>query len=112
MPLAYLVNTPHTPQEWDIWSWSHQDQHDIVRQAIRAKYGIDLFQYVLWPIPFQDLNQWLDANQQAHDDNNGVLGTQGSNLQQTNFNDPNQLQAWIWLHRKEHENWAQALGVS
>lgn len=110
--LADLLVPPKTQGQWSIWSFAHRDQHNIVRIAIQARTGINLNQYPLDPIPFDDIAKWLDWNQQAHDDANGVLGTQGTNLQQTDFNDPNQFEAWIYLHRREHETWANVLKVS
>lgn len=110
--LATLVKSPKTQAEWDIWSWAHRDQHQIVRAAIKAKYGIDLVEYQLYPIPQDALTQFLDYNQQSHDDINSVLGTQGTNLEQSDFTNPAQFEAWNYLHLREHEEWSFALGVS
>lgn len=109
--LANLINQPGTPEEWAFWSYAHRDQHTQIIQAIRAQTGIQLPQYELDPIPFQDLDQWLEWNQRAHDDFNGVLGTQSSDLQQADFNDKAQLEAWIYLHRREHETAASVLKI-
>lgn len=110
--LANLLVAPKTDFEWSIWSYAHRDQHNMIRQAIQAKFGVSLTEYPLDPIPFQDLTQWLDWNQQSHDDFNGVLGTQSSNLQQADFKDPAQLESWIYLHRREHETAASVLKIS
>lgn len=110
--LPTLVKPPQTEQEWAIWSWAHRDQHNIVRAAIKAKYGIDLTEYQLYPIPLDNLTQWQDNNQQSHDDINAVLGTQGTNLEQSDFSNPAQFQAWNYLHLREHETWGFSLGVS
>lgn len=109
--LASLLNIPETQSDWSIWSYAHRDQHDIVNQAIQKQYGINLTQYPLDPIPFDDLQQWLTWNSDAHDDVNSVLGTQGSDLQFVDFSDPAQKEGWIYLHRREHETWAAALKV-
>lgn len=110
--LANLLVAPRTDQDWSIWSYAHRDQHAIIRQAIQAQLGINLPEYPLDPINFDQLSQFLDWNQQAHDDFNGVLGTQSSNLQQADLKDPGQLEAWIYLHRREHETAANALKIS
>jgi hypothetical protein len=112
MPLAFLINSPQSEQDWSVWSWSHKDQHTLARNAVQAKYGINLADYPIDPIPFQQITQWLDYNQEMHDDINGILGTNSTNLQQVNFRDAAQLSAWIYLHRREHENWANMLGFS
>ena len=112
MPLPYLLNVPRTPEEWSVWGFSHRDQHKLVIQAIQAAGGGSLTEYPLDPISLDDFDDFLNWNQRAHNDANGVLGTQGSDLTQANLTDQNQLQAWINLHRREHENWSNALGIS
>ena len=109
--LAYLLNTPRTPQEWSIWSYAHRDQEAQIRQAIQAKYGVNLTEYPLDPIALDDFPDFLNWNQRAHNDWNGVLGTQGSDLTQASLTDANQLEAWIYLHRREHETAANILHI-
>ncbi len=72
---------------------------------------INLFQYQLDPINFDDPQQWLENNAQTHDDMNGVLGLQGTDLQGVDLKDKNQLNAWIFLHYQEHYSAHQALGI-
>lgn len=112
MSLVTLVKPPQTDAEWQIWSFAHRDQHQIIRQAILAQKNINLVEYQLYPIPFQDLTQWLVFNQESHDDINAVLGTQGTNLEQSDFTNPSQFAAWNYLHLREHEAWSFSLGVS
>lgn len=107
--LAYLLNVPVTAHDWSVFSWPHRDQHKQVLQAIQANNGINLTEYVIDPIPFDRFQDFLAANQKFHNDANGVLGTQGSDLTQVNPSDQNQLQAWIWLHYQEHRTWADIL---
>jgi len=109
--LAALANIPRSDAEWAIWSYAHRDQHLLIRQAIQVQYNVALIEYPLDPIPLQSLNQWLDWNQISHNDFNGVLGTPSNDLQEADFNDPAQLQAWIYLHLREHEVAASALQI-
>lgn len=109
--LVTLVTTPTNASEWAVWSYAHRDSHALIRQAIQAQFNINLIEYPLDPIPFDSLTQWLDWNQQAHNDMNGVLGTQSSDLQEADFNDPAKLQAWIYLHRREHETASSILKI-
>lgn len=109
--LVSLVTAPTNASEWAVWSLAHRDSHALIRQAIQAKFGITLAEYQLDPIPFNDLTQWLDNNQQSHNDMNGVLGTQSSDLQEADFSDPAKLQAWIYLHRREHETASAILKI-
>jgi hypothetical protein len=112
MPLAQLLNQPKTDAEWSLWAWSHKDQHDLIRQAIQTKYNVNLDQYVLQPINLDEPALFLDNNQQAHDDFNGVLGTRGSDLLQVDLNNPAQFQSWINLHYQEHYTASAALKVT
>jgi hypothetical protein len=100
--LAYLLNVPKTPQDWATWSWSHRDQHTQIRQAIQARFATNLTEYPLDPIVLDDFPDFLNWDQRAHNDFNGVLNTQGSDLTQLDPNDPGQLEAWIFLHYQEH----------
>jgi len=112
VPLANLWNVPRSDEDWQVWSTSHRDHTNVIRQAIRQRYGINLPEYQLDPIPFDAPQQWLAWNQGSHDDIDGVLGTQGSDLEDVDFTDANQVQAWIFLHVQEHTNWTDKLGVS
>lgn len=112
MPLADLLNVPQSQQDWFIWSYAHRDQHTLIRNAIQIKYGVNLSVYQLDPINLDEVQFFLEQNQQAHDDFNGVLNLQSTNLLLSDFTDKAQLQAWIYLHRREHEDAANALGIS
>lgn len=110
--LAALLRPPQTKEDWFRWAWDHRTQHDIMRQAVLEQKNINLPDYQLYPIDLDTVLFFIDQNQSAHDDMNAVLGTNSTNLQQSDFSNPAQLQAWIYLHQREHENWANALKVS
>ena len=110
--LADLLIAPQNELEWSRWSFAHRDQHNLIRQAIQKLYGVNLPDYQLDPINFADFTSFLDNNQSAHNDMNGVLGLQSSNLEQVDFQNKAQLEAWIYLHRREHEAAAFKLGIS
>lgn len=112
MPLAGLQFTPQSPQDWTIWSYSHRDQHNLIRGAIQTKYGVNLGSYPIDPIDLTLFDVFLNYNQQFHDDMNGVLGTRGSDLLQVDYKDRSQLEAWINLHYQEHYTASSALGVT
>lgn len=67
--------------------------------------------YVIDPIPREDVKGWLENNQNFHNDMNGQLNLQGSDLQDVDFNDQKQLQSWIFLHYQEHNSAEQALEI-
>lgn len=107
--LAYLLNSPATAEEWSIWSRAHRDQHQQINQAIQAAYGVNLTEYPIDPIVLDDFPDFLASNQKLHNDFNGILQTQGSDLSVANLNDQNERDAWIYLHRREHETAANIL---
>lgn len=109
--LAHLLTKPATDQDWALWSWAHRDQHQQIRQAIQAQGGPNLTEYALDPIVPDRFDVFLDANQQSHNDFNGILQTQGNDLSDVDPKDQNQLSAWIWLHYKEHEAAASRLQI-
>ncbi len=111
---AALVNTPRTPEEWALWGFAHRDHHFLIQQAIQAQAGVNLPVYLLDPIPYEDstsLDNWLASNQAAHNDMNNVLGLSGSSLDKVNLANPEETDAWIFLHRKEHEAAASVLAI-
>lgn len=72
---------------------------------------INLPDYVIDPIPDNDLKGWIERNQELHNDMNGQLGLQGSDLQDVDFDDQKQLQSWVYLHFIEHQSAEQTLGI-
>jgi hypothetical protein len=110
--LSTLLQVPQTEDDWRTWGFAHRDQHQLIRQAIQRQYKINLPEYQLYPVPLPDFMTWLNYNQLAHDDMNGVLQLQSSDLLSVDPRQISQLQAWIYLHRLEHESAAKKLGVS
>ena len=109
--LAYLLNVPSTAHDWGVFSWAHRDQHKQVLQKIQIDTGTNLTEYVIDPIAFDNFQDFLAANQKYHNDANGVLGTQGSDLTQLDPSDQNQMKAWAFLHYQEHFTWANILHI-
>jgi hypothetical protein len=112
MPLANLLFVPQSSEDWSIWSFSHRDQHQLIRNAIQTKYGTNLDFYPIDPIDLTAFENFLNYNQQAHDDMNGVLGTRGSDLLQVDYKNRSELEAWVYLHYQEHYTASAALGVT
>lgn len=109
--LASLLNVPKSQEDWDRWSWAHKTSHERIRQAIQQQKGNNLTEYQLDPINFNAVRDFLIHNQQTHNEMNGVLGLQGSDLEGVKIEDPNQLRAWVWNHYLEHQSAELALGV-
>lgn len=118
MSLANLSVVSATPQEWAVWSFSNQDQHVNVSRALFMKMGTAIPRYPLDPIPPEPDarngapgGSWLYNHQQWHNLINSALGVGGVDLTAVDFSRIDQSQAWIWLHLKEHQAWALALGI-
>ena len=108
--LPGLLNIPRSETDWLRWGHFHRDQHLLIRQAILAADNINLPDYPLYPIVREDIGGFLQRNSQMHLDFNSVLGQQSINLQDVDFNDANQTEAWMFLHFQEHRTAAIALG--
>lgn len=100
--LARLLTVPQDAQEWDEWAWHNADTLDQIRQAIGSAKGVTLPQRQLYPIPpGEDLQLWLANVQQSHNDFNGALGLQSSELEDVNLQDPADREAWVWANYQE-----------
>ena len=107
--LAACLEVPTGDPEWSMWAWSAKNQIDLIRQAINQKYGVNLTEYILYP--FTPTDMWLQNYASAHSDFNGVLGLQGHDLESVDFNDPNEVSAWIDLAYKELYDASAALDL-
>ena len=108
--LVVLMEQPATTQEWERWSFHHRDHHTEIRQAIEKQKHANLTEYPLDPIP-ADIRLWLIWNQQTHNDMNGVLNLQGSDLEGVDFEQNQGVKEWIYNHYLEHFAAAAALGI-
>jgi len=102
MSLQLLSNIPRTREEWLQWAWAHRDSHDRIRAAIKRVYGQTLSDYQIEPINPDAFQDFLQSNSQLHEGMNSVLSLNGSDLQDADLSQDNQLQAWIRLHALEH----------
>lgn len=111
---AYLLNVPQTAQDWATWGYAHRDDHQIIRDSIQNQFNVNLQNYDIDPVPFEDtvaMFNWLERNQLYHNDFNGTVGLQGSSLLDVDLNDPRQAEAWIYIHWQEHNAAGFKLGV-
>jgi hypothetical protein len=110
--LVLLLNVPRSHDDWQRWSFAHNQSHLAINQAILTQKGVNNAAYQLDPIPDDDIPNWLTRNQEAHNDMNAAIGTQSSDLEDTDFRDQRQLESWIYLHFLEHQTAEQILGVA
>jgi len=109
--LPSLLNTPKSPQDWEQFSFANRDILTQIRQAIQSQTGVNLTEYQVYPINFDAIKGFLEANQQSHSDFNAVLGAQSSDLQDVDVKDQKQLQVWINLNYLELQSACQILGI-
>ena len=109
--IAALLNIPKNDGDWAIWSYNNYDANNQIRQAIFQQKNVQLPEYQLDPIPFDDLPTWMMNNQQAHVDFTGALGQQSNDLLHADLRDPNQLQSWIWLNYMEIQSACNTLKI-
>lgn len=109
--LAALLNVPATQNDWNIWSWHHRLSHSAILGAALRQRDIELTDYVIDPINLQGIEDWLERNQQLHVDADGLVGSQSIDLTDVDFQDPKQLQAWMYLHWQDHTTIEQRLGI-
>jgi len=109
--ISHLLNVPKSKAAWDEWSLHHKLSHDLIRQAIQKKTGINLAQYQLDPIDLERPTQFLQNNAQSHIEMTTPVGVQSSDLQDVNLGDDRQLVSWIYIHWQEHNMVELALGL-
>ncbi len=109
--LPGLLNLPIGDRALASWSFNHADEHIQIITTIHRRGGVALTQRILDPIANFDFKNWLWAHQQTHNEMNAVLGIQGANLSQLNFDDKDELDAWAQLHFVEHQEANFKLGI-
>lgn len=110
MPLPHVLHPPETPRGMDEWLFAHQKDHDVVVNAIRTLTGIVLPTYVLDPMDPNDFHGWALRHQNYHDDANGILGVQGSDLQTVDWESDQERESWYFLNYQDHLAWHKKLG--
>ena len=111
MAVSDLLNAPHDDATWALWSFHHRDSHRRISQAIQAKTGIILTEYVLEPISGADITGFLQRNQEMHLNFCGILNIGTDNLQDVDLRNTEQFKAWLEIHWLSHDQAERALGI-
>jgi hypothetical protein len=109
---ASLIEVPSDAAGWERFSYDNRTSHDLIRQAIQAKGGPALKDYVLEPILENDWNSWLLRHALTHEEMTGALGSLSTDLSVLDPKDPEALSNWIGVHWLEHQAVEQALGIA
>jgi hypothetical protein len=111
LPLAQIVAPPPTGDRgWEEWLFYHQQDHLVIVQTIQKLRGVVLPTYVIDPLEPNDFKGWALRHQNFHNDMNGVLGLDGTDLQEVDFNKPDEKDSWMWQNFSEHRSAHFALG--
>ena len=111
MGISSLLNTPRDDGEWQGWTFNHAQDHLKIIQAIKQQANINLAEYQLDPVNFNDPTSFIRWHSLAHTDMNGVLGLQSIDLSEVDIKDENKLQAWIYSNYQEHNNAHERLKI-
>lgn len=112
MSIANLYNSPLDERALTQFSFSNQDEHFKIAAKIYRVFGINPQLYPLDPIPVFDMGAWLHTHQQAHNQQNQILGIVGNDLTGLNFRRRDQIAAWTNIHAQEHYLAAQILNLT
>lgn len=109
--LANLLAVPNTEADWSIFSFNNRLEVDRINEAILKQKGVNLPQYPLDPINFNQIYTWLAYNAQAHIAFNGVLGLQSNDLLAVDLRDVRQRVSWIFQNYLEVQSAQNALDI-
>jgi hypothetical protein len=112
MTLNSLRNIDFTDEKVLDFSWfAHFQDHMEITQALQKQYGIQLTLYNIFPLSREAFDTIMLAHQQYHDDMNGILGLEGTDLQSLSPEDKRAQAAWVNENFYEHYAARQALGI-
>lgn len=112
MSIASFTVPPRSIEQFSVWSFSHMAHHRDIIRRIRETTGTNLFEYALDPFNPADLGVWAEQHQAMHDDMNQALyGVDGADLTGIDWQDQDNLSAWLARNYAEHARVATTLGI-
>ena len=111
MTLASLLDIPPGDSGFQYYSFAHYQDHLEIVQALLKVKNVRAPVYVIDPVPLNDTQGFLLRHQQFHNDMNGTLNLEGTDLQTVNFKNPRDREIWIYQNFREHFAARQALGI-
>ena len=109
--IATLLTVPKSAADWQIFGFAHAQVHTQIRQALLTKKNYVVGDYILDPINFEAIEEWLGRVQQTHIEMDQALNLASNSLEGVDFNDRNQTEAWIYLNWQEDNAACIALGI-
>jgi hypothetical protein len=111
MGLPNLFYPPEGDAGWREYWYMHFQDHLEILQAIQKLQNVKLTEYIIYPWDLSDKDGILERHQQYHNDLNGSLYLNGSDLSELDFNNQNEVKAWIQLNFYDHQNARAKLGI-
>jgi hypothetical protein len=102
---------PELRQWTDFW-FNNWIDHQEIQQALQKKTGINFPVYLIDPWVESSSNAILKRHQFYHNDMNSIIGINGQDLSEINFEDQTAVQAWVYQHYQEHLAARQVLGLA
>ena len=110
--IAALFNVPEGREELDAWASAHARHHVDINRYIYQRTGLSLPEFVLEPINPDDTAGWDEHHVIMHQNQDALLGIEGYDLSGVDFNDKDNLTAWIQLNAIEHREAEDLLRIS
>ena len=103
MTLNSLKNIDFSESSNMDFSWyAHFQDHIEILEALQKQKGIKLIQYNIYPFNKAGLDVILAAHQQYHNDMNGELQLNGTDLQELDVKNKETIRVWANENFYEH----------
>src|SRR6185437_13591579 len=104
MSLILMQTFPQDKTIRQSWIFNHDQEHRFIIAAVKSKKNIVLTEYIMEPFNEDDPQGWLARHQSAHNDFNTLVGYSGTDLEDVDFKNEKEREAWTWFHWQEHIN--------
>jgi hypothetical protein len=109
--LPFLFELMAGADGWELYQYQNWVDHQLITQAIAAQKGVQLPTYPMQVMSMDRLDEWLELNEQAHQDMAGVIAVPHRDLTDLDIGDPEAVQGWVWDQAIEHAAAHQLLGI-
>ena len=110
MPLVNVQEPAEGAGGLKAWFFAHHQDHIEIVQAIQ-KLGVPMTIYPLDPFTPSSPDTWLRMHQSAHNDFNQVLGIDGADLTDVDFQNADKMTDFFYRNYQEHLDARAELGI-
>ncbi len=114
MSVAALYNVPETEAQLAEWSFVNAAAHRDIIRVVFERTGLQLDSFVLDPFNPNEptsMEAWSYQHQVMHQQMDAILGIQGYDLTDVDFEHPAVMAGWIAAHAIEHVQAGQILNL-